>query len=253
MDAEGVQRPSCADAQQHLLGEPRRPRGDVQLVGDPPILGLVAVDIRVEQEERHPANLRDPDHQADLTTRQLDSDLERAPIRPSGASEGKVARVDVGLEVLLPPLGVDSLAEVATVVERPDADHRQARIGRGLQQVAGQHPQPTRVHRQRFVKGEFGTEIGDRPAEVPAQSIGAVLEIVVEPADDGRRVRHESFVRREGRPSVGIGLAQKPNRVAGARPALRVDPGKQALGLRMPRPPQVFRQLAQAVQARRIG
>ena len=125
-DRQRVEGAGRADAQQNLLGEPRASLRDVQLVGDPSIVGLVAFDVRVEQEERHPADLGDPHREPDRAPRQVHGDLERTAVRPRRPAERQVSRIDVRLEVLLPAIGIDPLAEVAAVVEGAHPDHRQA-------------------------------------------------------------------------------------------------------------------------------
>ena len=100
---------------------------------------------------------------------------------------------------------------------------------------------------------ELRAEVGDRPAQVAAQAILAIADVVVQAVDHGRGVGREAAVGGQRRPSLGIGLAEQADRVARAGPCLRIDPREEALRLGMPRPPQVLGQLAEAVQARRVG
>ncbi len=75
--------------------------------------------------------------------------------------DGRGRPVDPFVHFLLPPVGRDSLAEISLRVHEADADERHAEVARLLAVVAGEHAQAACVNRQRLVKRELGTEIGD--------------------------------------------------------------------------------------------
>ena len=90
--------------------------------------------------------------------------------------------------MLLVPVRVDRLAEVAMPVEQPYRHERERHVGGGLAMVARQDPQSARVDAQRFVEPELGAAIGDRTVELVAV---VALEPVV------RAVRHVGIELRE--------------------------------------------------------
>ena len=61
IEAQRPQRPDAADAQDELLVEPHLAAADVQDVGDRAVGVVVVGDVRVEQQDGHPADLGDPD------------------------------------------------------------------------------------------------------------------------------------------------------------------------------------------------
>jgi hypothetical protein len=76
----------------------------------------------------------------------------------------------------LPSCPVDALVEVAPAIEQAHADERQRLVGRLLQQIPGQDPESSRVHRQGHVHAELGAQERDQPvAKVgpsPAVQVG---------------------------------------------------------------------------------
>ena len=63
--------------------------------------------------------------------------------------------------MLLVPIGVDLLAEIAPPIEQADADERQRRVGCRLAVVAGQDAEAAGVDLHRLVNAELGAEVGD--------------------------------------------------------------------------------------------
>ena len=59
--AYGAQRADAADAEQHLLLQPVVAAAAVEPVGDLALGRRVLLDVGVEQQQRHPADLRPPD------------------------------------------------------------------------------------------------------------------------------------------------------------------------------------------------
>ena len=124
--------------------------------------------------------------------------------------------VDAGVRLLLPAVGVEVLVEVPLGVQQPDADERHAEVGRRLQMVAGEHPEPTGVLRERLGDAELGREVGDeierralhglgfaghvRPCREPVvRSVGEVTQSTIGGGDIG----HELVVVREPFPAGG--------------------------------------------------
>ena len=165
-DAQRTEQPHAAHAEHHLLVQPHLPAADVELVGDGPVGALVLGDVRVEQQERHPSDLGQPDGGMDDAAGKLDGDLDRVAVLVEDPQQRQPGRVVVRVGVLLVAVGVDRLAEVAMPVEKADADERDGHVGGGLAMVAGQHAQAAGVDAERLVEAELGAEVGDRTGQL---------------------------------------------------------------------------------------
>jgi len=147
----------------------------------------VAVDVRVEQVERHAAHLHAPDlhrdgHERAVLVSELDDGahwlgVQRHPRRI-------VLRV-----ALLLPVGVgQALPEVTLAVEEADTDQRDTEVGRRLEMVAGEHAQAAGVDRQAAVESEFGREVRDPETAVLAAALppGTTVHLGVDRGTDTR-------------------------------------------------------------------
>ena len=75
-DAEGAKGAHATHPEHQLLVQPHLPTADVQDVGDGPV-GLVVVgNVGIEQEDRHATDLDAPDGDGEVTTGQLDRDMQ---------------------------------------------------------------------------------------------------------------------------------------------------------------------------------
>ena len=250
-EAQCAQRPDSADAQHHLLVEPHLPSADVQDVGDMAIRVVVAGVVRVEQEHGHAAHLEKPDRREDHPAGQLDRDRQRVAHVVQHALEGEAPQVEVGILVLLVPIGVDRLAEEPAAVEETHPDHRERHVAGGLHVVAGEHAEPAGVDAQGLVEAILGAEIGDRPGQpagvVPVEPVvGPVREIVLE------RLHHAVVFGDEGRVvqerlPVDAALEQG-DRVPVARPDVRLETAEEQRRSRVPHPPEVVGERAQAIE-----
>ena len=124
LDADGLQRPDAADAEQDLLAQPVLGVAAVEAVGDLADLVGVLLDVGVEEVQRHPADARLPHLGHQRHAGQVDLD-------PDAVARGQRhdVRVEQRVALLLPAVGVEALAEVAVAVEQADA-RRAARRGR---------------------------------------------------------------------------------------------------------------------------
>src|SRR5262249_60930846 len=75
--------------------------------------------------------------------------------------DGEQVRVVVRVERGLAAVGLDGLAEVALLVEEPDADDGHAEVARGLQLVAGDVAEAAGVDREGLREAELHAEVGD--------------------------------------------------------------------------------------------
>ena len=131
-----------------------------------PVGGIVDRDVGVQQQDRHAADLCHPHRRMDRPAGDLDAHDQRLAVRAARASQRQLPGIQVRLRVLLVPVGVDLLAEVAAPVEEADGDEGQRRIGRRLAVVAGQDAEAAGVDLHRLVDAELGAEVGDRSGEL---------------------------------------------------------------------------------------
>ena len=144
-EPERADRPHAADAEHELLVEAHLAAADVQDVGDRAVLLRVLGHVRVEQQDRHAADLGEPDGDRELAVGERDAHRQRQPVLVLDAAQGQARQVVVGVAVLLVAVGVDRLAEVALAVEQPDADRREGHVAGRLHVVAGEHAEAARV------------------------------------------------------------------------------------------------------------
>ena len=161
--AERAQRPRPADAEQQLLADAGPLVAAVEPRGQLAILGRVAFDVRVEQQQGAAPDRHRPDPRRDRAGAGLDADGDGAAVLRRRRPDRQRRGVDVEVLLLLPAVAVEALPEVALVVVEADADQRDAEVGRALDVIAGQHAEAARVDRQRLVQPELGREVGDRP------------------------------------------------------------------------------------------
>ncbi len=251
LQAELAQRPHPAHAQRELLVEPHLASADVQDVGDRAVRVVVVGDVRVQQQHRHAAHLRQPDAGGEVPLGERHGDRERLADRVEHAQHRQPRQLVVGVGVLLVAVRVDRLAEEAAPVHEADADQRQGHVRGGLHVVAGEHPEATRVDAQRLVEAVLGAEVGDRPVEAVAVLAGepvvrAVRHVGVEFRQQALVLGHE----RRGLEELGPvhRALQDRDRVAVPRPRTGIDAAEQRPGPRMPAPPEVVGEPAEAFE-----
>ena len=270
--AVGAHRPHPAHAEQQFLAQPVLAAAAVEPVGDLPQARLVLLHVGVEQQQRHPAHLRQPHlrrQRAALAQRQFHA--HRRAVAAAQQGERQAVRVAGRVALQLPALRRQRLAEVAVPVQQPHPDQRDAQVAGCLEMVTGQDAEPAGVLRQRGGDPVLGGEVGDgrwrlavgsaaallfpppRFAPAPAPLIpprrGQVL-----PQVRGRAVQPVQVFPVGGQRGqvLGRNLAEQRDRVV-ARPlaARRVERGEQLPGAGMPGPAQIQHQVVQRGQ--RLG
>ena len=245
VDAERVERADAADTEEDLLAQPVLGVAAVQAVGHVAHVVGVLVDIGVEQVQRHAPDIGAPHPRVQRGAGQVDGDADVVAV-----GDRHRVRVEVGIALLLPPVGVEGLPEVAVPVEEPDADERDAEVARCLQVVAGQHAEAARVLRERLGDAVLGREVRHeaqrraglaRGAQLePAVAVEVALVLLAHLAEEP----HEAGVLAELGEAVAAHEPEQAHRIVHRRvPCVGVDPAEQVAGLAVPRPPQVHRQL----------
>ena len=161
-EPERADRAHAADAEDQLLVEAHLAAADVQHVRDRTVRVRVGGHVRVEQEHRHAANLRQPDGGGHVAPGDLDDHRQRHADRVLDPAQREAVQVVVGVVVLLVPVGVDRLAEVALAVQQADTDERDRHVAGGFHVIAGEHAKAARVDPEQFMEPVFGAEVGDR-------------------------------------------------------------------------------------------
>ncbi len=237
VDAERVERPHAADAQQQVLAEPDVPVADVQPRGDPAVGEVVLRPVGVEQQQRHAADVDAPDLGDEVAAAERHPHGDRLAVVARHERTGHAVRVGVDPVLVLPAGGVDPLAEVAVAVHQADGDERHAAVRALLEDVARQHAEAAGVDRERAVHGVLGAEERRRVLGRDRRLGRLGGQRGLDRVDQRGLPREEPGVLGQLGQPVGMGLLEQPHRVAGTRPpACRVDRLEQLRAAGRPRP-----------------
>ena len=214
----GAQGADAADAEQDLLAEPVLGGAAVEAVGHVAVVVGVALDVGVEQQQRHATDLGDPDLGEQVGPVGLgDGDHGAVAVLLAEQRDGQLVGVEDGVLLELPALAGERLLEVAGVVEQADADERHAEVAGGLQVVTGQDAETAGVLRQHRGDAELRGEVGDPGRCLAARPCGSTTA-----RRRGRR-RGRPSPPRAGRGSPGRGTAP---RAATGSPSPAGGPGR---------------------------
>src|SRR5262249_18560201 len=126
------------------------------------IFGLVALDVRVQQEQRRASHRYLPHTGKQRPCSRVDRDDDRNAARQRGTNR-QLAVIERDVVLVLPARDVEPLTEVALVVIQADGDERQAEVRRALDVIAGKDAEAARVDGQRLVHAELRGEVRDGP------------------------------------------------------------------------------------------
>jgi hypothetical protein len=247
--AVGAQRPHAADAEQHLLAQPVVLVAAVEAVGDPALGRRVLLDVAVEQQQRHPADLGPPhvrEQRAPLGQRDVDDD--GGAVGLAQQLQREAVRVERGVVLELPAVAGQALGEVPGPVEQAHADQREAQVGGGLQVVAGQDAQAAGVLRQHLGDPELGGEVRDARGRLGTQALVPARrrEVLVQVVDGVLQAPHELPVLGQRGQALGGHLAEHLDRVAAAAlPQIGVEGLEEVPRLGVPRPAEIHHQLGE--------
>ena len=233
---ERADRAHAADAEQHLLAQPVLGVAAVQPVGDGADDLAVLLHVGVEQQQRHAADLGDPDAGGQrLVAGQPDLDLGDRAVLLAQQRERQAVGVEHRVGLLLPAVAGQRLAEVAVPVEQADADDRHAEVAGGLEVVAGQDAEAAGVLRQHRGDAELRGEVADRRAAAPVSRATSLRWYQRSPvrycsrsaraAASRRRKSWSAPARRAGararRPGTGPGRGRRTSHAAASTDAKR--------------------------------
>ena len=152
-------------------------------------------------------------------------------------------RIDRRVPLLLPPIGVQGLPEIALPVQQTHPDQGHTEIARRLEVVSRKNAKAARVGGQSLADSELGREVRH-----PFQCVRAafrlvqpwLLQIPPQSLVDAAEERHERLVLGELVVAVTRHQAQHLNGIVGGTlPGVGVDPSKQLHRPRVPAPAEV--------------
>ena len=248
---QGAQDPHTADAQHKLLADAHFVVAAIEPGAQFPVLGRVALHIRVHQIERDAPDLNAPDFRIDRASRQVHVDQHRLALGIHSRGGGDFREVELLVEGFLGSVAGDALGEVALGIEKAHADERQAQIAGLFAVVAAENTQTATVDGQGLVQAELRAEIGDGgsiPFTVgaPVPGVGGRVHIGVEVGQDCGEAGQPFCVGRGLVEQLLARPTQKAHRVlVDGPPQFRVQRGKERLGVGVPAPPEIVGQLLQ--------
>jgi hypothetical protein len=255
-EAERVQGAHPADAEQDLLPEAVLAAAAVEPVGHRALAWSVALDVGVEQEQRHPADVRPPELGPQRhAVGQAHVDPQRPPLAAGDQLQRQLLRVEGGVGLELAAVGGQRLPEVSGPVEQPDADQRHAEVAGRLEVVAGEHAETARVLGQDLADAELGGEVRDPAGRGGQRLVPARLAQVAGQVLGGRRLAgQEGRVGRGALEHRGVRLVQHAQGVAAGRlPPGGIEGREQLLDGRMPGPAQVAGEDREGLEGLRNG
>jgi hypothetical protein len=147
LDPQG---PKCTDAacpQDDLLGEPHLPATDVEDAGDCSIPWIVVRHVRVQEQQRDPPDLDQPELGRNLAFGKRDAHQETASPGARDGPDRESGEVVHEVAMLLEAVRIDGLAEITTTVQQPNTDEWETEIAGALQMISGQDPEAPCVER----------------------------------------------------------------------------------------------------------
>ena len=125
LQTHGFERAHAADAEHDLLADARVVIAAVERIGDVAVLRQdVLGDVGIQQVERDAADFDVPDLDERFAGGQLDRDLKILAGGILDGLDGQSVEIVDRVALLLPSVGVEELAEVALLIEQPEADER---------------------------------------------------------------------------------------------------------------------------------
>ena len=253
-DAQRAQRAHAADAEDHLLLDAHLAIAAVEARRELAIPRRVLREIGVEQEQAHAPEPNPPDRGQHRAIAERHRGHAGAAFGREGGLDWRLHPRQPLVAFLLPAVVRHPLVEVALRIHEADADERHAEIAGLLAMVAGQHAQAAGVDRQGLVQRELRREVRNRAAvegvAVLAPPRVHELPLCVAPGDRLVVGLQETRVIRRLPQALRGELLQHLHRVVRAVPPQPViEPAEHVARADVPAPPQVDRQLVQAVNA----
>ena len=250
--AQGIQGPYAAKAQEHLLLDPQLFIAAIKLVSDISILRPVGRDVGIQQVQRHATHVGAPNLSYHRPARIPHFNRQRCTARLLFQTDGQIVKVIIRVELLLPSVRVQILAEIALLVQQPHSHQWQPQVAGRLEMVAGQDAQAAGVDTQALGQTELCRKVCNPAVIVPPGLLVPgclVVEIPPELLVYAVAVGHETVVFGHLLQPLLPDGAKNENRIMSSRlPQVAVQPPEQVDSFVIPAPPQVPGQLSQPLQ-----
>ena len=115
-DAERSQGTDAADPQQDFLDHAHLFVAEIELGRDQTVFRTVLFQVGIQQIERHPSNLDPPDMHLELAEAELQLKRQWLAIFVAFQDQRQVVEIVLGVELLLPTLVIQVLAEISLAV-----------------------------------------------------------------------------------------------------------------------------------------
>jgi hypothetical protein len=146
VDAERGEGAHPANPEQQFLTDADSAVTAVEARGELAIFRLIAFDIGVEEQQGAATDRQLPYPREQRSGTGIDADDDRF-VRRSGGLNRQVIVLDPDVFLGLPAVRIEPLAEVALVIEQPDPDKRNAKVGCALDVIAGEDAEAAGVDR----------------------------------------------------------------------------------------------------------
>ena len=214
---------------------------------------VVLGHVRVEQQQRHPADGGDPDVRVQLAAAgQVERDERGRAVLLAQDRERQAVRVEQRVRLHLPRVAGQRLPEVAGPVQQADTHDGHAHVGGALQVVARQDAEAARVLRQHRGDAELRREVGDGGRQLAARRRRLPLvplrvpQVAVEVVGRRAHPAGEGLVGGERRQAFGAERGEQRHGITpDVGPELWVDAREQLARRRVPGPAKVLGQLVE--------
>jgi hypothetical protein len=113
-----------------------------------PVFRSVLFEVGVEEIERNPPHPHPPDLDFDLPPREIEVEKEGDSLSVLFQVERQVVEIVFRVELLLPPLDIEVLPEIALAVQETNPDQGDAEVTGGFQVVSGKDAEPSGINGQ---------------------------------------------------------------------------------------------------------
>ena len=156
-----LERAHAADSQDDLLLHPRLAVAAVESRRQLAIPRRVLLEVGVEQIQLYAAEMHEPHRHQHCPVAKRHGGDARLAVGRHRRRDRRIGPVQLLVDLFLPPVEGDVLAEIALRIHESDADERHTEVAGFLAVIAGQDPEAAGVDRQRLMKCEFGGKVGD--------------------------------------------------------------------------------------------
>jgi hypothetical protein len=242
-----------ADTEDDLLLKARLQIAAIEAMGNIAVLLRVFRDVRIQQIQADPPDLRHPELGLDdAAGKAVEADEHLAAVMAQHRTHGQVLKAGIRIIGLLVALGVDALGEITLPVENTHAHEGQGQIAGGLAVIAGENAQPAGINGKALMQTVFGAKIADEVigGELARRTLRLRLqEIGVAGRQDAMIDIDEHAVLGRGLQAAFIHQAQEElGIVTRGPPQGGVQAGKEAAGLAVPAIPEVFGEIHETGQ-----